>query len=294
MPKSDDSNILLSTLEEIKKGSEDESRPKSETPTPPASPEPPPSSRQPASLLGSLLDEVKKEADREIEEITKTLEEKTAQVKLAEAAEEQQKKEQYDKLIQEEANRRMAMIQRKEDEKKRKVADAKFAEQQRQEQATQLIKQKKRKKGLTIAAAVAGTAVVAAVVLVATEVIPLLEEQAVAPQDEVAPVAEEQKPAEPVKRTEEKPKGPPIGEPVALAAMGIDGPAASVLAIPEKRFLASYLKLTSPRPESVEEDVEVSAMRQRVAKAFARSSGGSSGSSGSSGSITIDTSVFDE
>ena len=298
MPKSDDSNILLSTLEEIKKGSEDDSLPKAPTPTPPpASPEPPSASRQPASLLGSLLDEVKKEADREIEEITRTLEEKSAEVKRQEKAEEQQKKEQYDKLIQEEAGRRMAMIQRKEDEKTRKEADARFAEQEGRERAALLVKQKQRKKGLTIAAAIAGTAVVAAGVLVATGVIPLLEEAAVAPQEETAPAANDERPAEPVEKPEEKPKGPPIGEPGVLAAMGIDGPAAAVLALPEKKNLETYEKLFSPRPE-VEDRIEIALMRQRVVKAFARrgggSSGGSSGSSGSSGDITIDTSVFDE
>ena len=299
MPKSDDSNILLSSLEEIKKGSEDETLPKDSSPPPtPASPEQPPSaSRQPASLLGSLLDEVKKEADREIEEITRTLEEKSAEVKRQEKAEEQQKKEQYDKLIQEEAGRRMAMIQRKEDEKTRKEADARFAEQEGRERAALLVKQKQRKKGLTIAAAIAGTAVVAAGVLVATGVIPLLEEAAVAPQEETAPAANDERPAEPVEKPEEKPKGPPIGEPGVLAAMGIDGPAAAVLALPEKKNLETYEKLFSPRPE-VEDRIEIALMRQRVVKAFARrgggSSGGSSGSSGSSGDITIDTSVFDE
>jgi hypothetical protein len=296
MAKSDDSDILLSTLAEIKKGSDEDPEPRAAAPQPVEAPAPKPTVS--SGLLGSLLDEVKAEADREIMEITRTLEEKTAAVKREKEEEEEKKKEQYDKLIQEEAKRRLGMIQKKEDERDRKVHDAALQVARQKQAALQLVKQKKQRKVLLVSTAVLGVAAVTVAVLIATNVIPLLEQ----PVQETAAPAEEnvaEAPANkegPVRRPGESDyKGPPILEQAELAMVGFEGPATQVLSVPERTPLERFAFPGQLYPQPEETEASSDAMRKRLAKAFARRGGGSSSSSGgssTSGGITIDTSVF--
>lgn len=293
MAKTDDRDILLSSLEEIKKSSAEEPAPApvAAAPVRPAKPK----STVTSGLLGSLLDEVKAEADREIMEITRNLEEKTAQVRKDKKDEELKKKEQYDKLIQEEARRRMGMIQKKEDEKRRKQEEIERKEALRKQTAIAQVKQKKQRKVLLAVTSVVGVALVVVVALVATGVIPLGDKPVAteqATQEDSHQVADNKEQPRPRPGASDY-KGPPIGDFEDTPIGSFEGPATKVLAVPEKTPLDrfSFPGETYPQPEeTVASDDQ---MRKKIAKAFAGRSGssGSSGSTDSSG-ITIDTSVF--
>jgi hypothetical protein len=296
MAKKKQKNALLSSLEEIKQGSLEE------LPREPAPEEAPAPRSRPApkaSLLDSLLDEVKAEADREVEEITKTLEEKTAAERKLAEDEEQRKKEQYDVLIQDEARRRLQMIKRKEDEKRGKVLEAEQLVAKRKEMERQQVQQKKTRKGLLVASGIAMVGLAAMVALVLTGVIPLLEDKTPVVEQAADEVATKQmKKSVPVEKPVEEYKGPPIDEPSPEPPMlGVSGPASAVLDLPKRTDPALLARqdavVTTTAPVHIESDL----MATRLAKAFARSSGSSGGSSGSSdpvdsGGIKIDDSIF--
>jgi hypothetical protein len=290
MPKSDDTNVLLSSLEAIKKDSEAEEASGAAAPRPkPVAPEPAPA---PVGLLDSLLDEVKKEADREIQEITRSLEQKTAEVKRQQEDDERRKKEQYDRLIQEEAQRRLALIEKKEDERRRIERDAREKEERRKQAELDAAAQKKRKRSLLVASAATATLAVITAVLVLTGVIPVLDPE--------SQILSDQKPAQPpmvadaaASGKKNGPDGPPIDEPEFLPPGGVvDGPAVAVLAIPEHNDLSRFRVGWAAAPRIMDVAVRTDLMQQKLAKAFAVSSGSGSHGSGSSGGIQIDTSVF--
>jgi len=296
--KGDKSDVLLSSVQEILKESQEEI-PVEPTAPPPAEEPTPVRQKKPAGgLLDALLSEVKEEAEREVQEITKTLEEKSAQEKAHVEEEEARKKAQYDKLIQEEARRRLQLIKRKEDEKKRKVEDEKLREEQKKAAAAQLVRAKKTRKVMLALAGVAGTGVVVVGVLIATGVIPLL----VTPEVQETPVTAEKAPALPVeaakaKSGDEAITGPVIEEALAPAPFtGIDGPAAPIIEI-KARVEVDRSRVSSLPPSTQEPEISAAQMRTELARAFSRSgsSGGHSGSSGGhedSGGIKIDDSIF--
>jgi hypothetical protein len=295
MAKKKQKNALLSSLEEIKQGSEEELP---RVPAPEAAPAPRSRPAPKTSLLDSLLDEVKAEADREVEEITKTLEEKTAAERKLVVEEEQRKKEQYDVLIQDEARRRLQMIKRKEDEKRNKVIEAEQREAKRKEMARQQVQQKKTRKGLLVASGVVVVGLAAVVALVLTGVIPLLEDKTPVAEQAAEEVATKQfEKSIPVKKQVEEYKGPPIDEPTPEPLeFVVDGPASAVLDLPERSDPSRLAPKKVPVPVAAPVPIESALMATRLAKAFARrssSSGGSSGTSdSSSGGIKIDDSIF--
>lgn len=297
MAKRKKSNPLLSSLEEIKKGNEEEI-PSEPGAAPAARPAPETRSSSVSSgLLNSLLSEVKAEAEREVQEITRTLEEKTVQERQLRDDDERRKKDQYDKLIQEEAKRRLDLIKRKEDDKKRAEAEKRLREKQRLEAAALQVRQKKRKKVLLGVSGVGLVVAAVAVVLVMTGVIPLGNETEENSAPEVAGKVEKKVEVKSPKVKKEEPKGPPIGDPTEELALGIDGPAGEVLDIPERANFDKFRFVPKPPPAKAP-NIETGKMRVQLAKAFRRhssSSGGSTGgSSGStdSGGIQIDTSIF--
>ena len=297
MAKKKQKNALLSSLEEIKQGNEEELP---RVPAPEAAPAPSSRPAPKSSLLDSLLDEVKADAEREVEEITKTLEEKTAAERKLVEDEELRKKEQYDVLIQDEARRRLQMIKRKEDEKRSKVVEAERRVAKRQEMARQQAQQKKTRKGLLVASGVGVVALAALVVLVLTGVIPLLEDNTPVADSNKAEVATKQmEKSVPVKRAAEVHNGPVIDEPTPEPVeIGVDGPASVVLDLPERTDVARLAPKKIPVPVTAPVAIQSDLMATRLARAFARRSGSSSGGSSSSssdsssGGIKIDDSIF--
>lgn len=295
--KKQKTNALLSSLEEIKESSKEELP---RVPTPEAAPEPRTQPAPKTSLLDSLLDEVKAEAEREVEEITKTLEEKTAAERKLVAEEEQRKKEQYDVLIQDEARRRLQMIKRKEDEKRNKILEAKQREAKRQAAIRLQAQQKKTRKGLLVASGIGVTALAALVALVLTGVIPLLEDRTpVTDQTQAEAATRQLETNTPAKKVEAEYTGPVIDEPAPEPnEIGVDGPGSVVLDLPERSDPASLAPKEVPVPLAGPISIESSLLANRLAKAFSQrpssSSGGSSdsGDSGSSGGIKIDDSIF--
>jgi len=297
MADSKKSNILLSSLEEIKKESERETVPVEPQPVKPAAAKPKSSSAAALSggLLDSLLTEVKAEAEREVQEITRTLEEKTELEKKLREEEDERKRLEYDRQIQDEARRRLDLIRRKEDEKKRVAQEAKAREEKRKEIAALKTRQEKSRKVLVRAAAALGGVIVVIVALVATGVIPLLEDESASEGlGEVSSNAPEA-PPQFEKRKKEEYKGPPIQEPDEDdGQMAIDGAAGVVLAIPEKGGLEKLPSNLKP-PAKTKNDIETKEMHVRLVKALKKvrtSSGGSSSSGGTSGGIQIDDSIF--
>ncbi len=299
MAKKPKKNLLLSSLEEIKKESQEELP---QEPTPAPVPVPRKETKAPAgasSLLDSLLDEVKEEARREVDEITKSLEERTAQERAAVEQEERRKKEQYDKLIQDEARRRLQMIKRKEDERRRVEQAERQREEARKEAVLVAAQQKKARKNLKVALGVVGGILATVVVLVVTGVIPLLPEEA--PSVSEGAQNEETKPTKatlpPRVKEKEDPNAPVIAEaPAEPATIGIDGQGSIVLDLPERHDISKLAPKEVPQVVAEAVEVERETMSVRLARAFARtssSSGGSSSSSGSSdGGIKIDDSIF--
>jgi len=298
MSQGEEKNVLLSSLEEIKKGSEEDVPNEPQAPLPEA---PRPQSQTSAlggGLLNSLLDEVKAEADREVEEITRTLEQRSALEKEQREEEERKKKEQYDKLIQDEARRRLQVIKRKEDERKRKAADEDFRAQRQEQMRVEKERQQKRRRFLLVASGVAGVATAAVVVLVLTGVIPLLEPSETPAGQEPAKTAPSVA-QNTEKKAEQEYTGPIITEPdPEKVYTTIDGPAAAVLAIPEHSDIES-LRVVDPPVEEVKLAIRTDEMHVRLVRAFARHSSGGGGSSdsgdgGSSGQggIKIDDSIF--
>jgi len=282
-------NVLLSSLEAIKKDSEEDAL-KPAAPAKKAEAAAPRPS--PTGLLDSLLDEVKKEADREIQEITRNLEQKTAEVKKQQEEDERRKKEQYDRLIQEEAQRRLSLIEKKEEERRRLEREAAAREERKRMAELDAIRKKNQKRHLMIgAASTAGLAVITAV-LVLTGVIPLgtTNSEDSKPLDAIPSYARPDQP----KDERKGPEGPPIEEPEFLPPGGVvDGPAVEVLAISEHNDLRSFRQGGPTGPKALALNVRSDVMQQKLAKAFAASHGGGHSSDGSSsGGITIDTSVF--
>jgi hypothetical protein len=287
-------DALLSSLAEIKLSS-DEDLPRE--PTPPPAPAPKTSPAPQTSLLDSLLDEVKAEAEREVQEITKTLEEKTAAERRMAEDEEQRKKEQYDKLIQDEARRRLQMIKRKEDEKRQKALELEAREARRVEGLRVQAQQKKTRKSLMVALGVVGVSLAAVVALVLTGVIPLLEEKQPpsATPEEVA--TQQSQKLVPKRKKVVEPDGPVVAEaPQEPTEFGVDGPGSVVLDLPERSDPGRFAPRTVPVPATAKVTVKEEELRTQLARAFARStssSGGSSSSGSSSdGGIKIDDSIF--
>ncbi|MBM4353963.1 MAG: hypothetical protein FJ109_09260 [Deltaproteobacteria bacterium] len=295
MGKGDKSNLLLTSLEEIKKSSaEEDSLPKAAVPTP----EPiqvPQQKSGAGNLLDSLLSDVRVEAEREVEEITRTLKEKTAAERRAVEEEEQRKKAQYDKLIQEEARRRQSVIQKREDDKRRKELEERRREEARLQLIAEQARLKKRRRVLLAASGAGLAALVAVVVLVVTGIIPLgpqpgQESQPGESQTTVPAVTTQTGVA---KKTEQT--GRAIGDTELEPLGNIDGQGGVVLDIPERNDVDSFVKPHPLRVQPLRLQVDQQPMRERVAKAFvATSSGGSSKPEGEvEGGIRIDDSIFD-
>ena len=161
---------LLSSLEEIKK----------QTAGPPSAPTPAPEPVQeggndaksggekPAGsdLLGSLLSEVKREAEEEKARLDQTLASRDEEKKRREQEEEVAKRAKYQKLVQEESDRRKGQIRQKEDRAKQVIL-----EEERRKQAevdkiarakAMVLLEKKRRRQRLINIAVAAVVVVAA------------------------------------------------------------------------------------------------------------------------------------
>lgn len=298
MADSKKSNILLSSLEEIKKESERETV--AAEPEPKAAAASGPGASHTSALSGGLLDsllsEVKAEAEREVQEITRNLEEKTELEKKLRAEDDEKRRLEYDRQIKEEAGRRLALIRRKEDEKKRLTREAEERESKRRAVAALKIRQEKSRKFLLRATAAVGGIIVVLVVLVATGVIPLLEDKSA--QTALGEVGAKvpEGPPQFERRKKEEYDGPPIVEPdIDNVVMSIDGPAAAVLAIPEKTGAAVLTSAVIPKIDTSSE-IETGKMRVRLVKALSKVRTSSSGSSGSSGSssdgIKIDDSIF--
>jgi len=297
MGKGDKSNLLLTSLEEIKKSSAEEEpvRPAPAAPASPAAPGPSKSGGA-GSLLDSLLSDVRQEAEREVEEITRTLQEKTAAERKFQEEEERKKQAQYEKLIQEEARRRQSLIQKREDDKRRKELEERHKEEARQQLLAEAARLKRRRQVLLAASGVGLLVLVAVVVLVATGVIPL----GPTPPAEVA--TNEAKSTVPAVSTGQSKvqKGADAGKMIAdteLPPLGdIDGEGGLALGIPEHYDIDSLIKPHPLRVQLLRPQVETQLLRERVARAFVHtSSGGGSvkGDSGSEGGIKIDDSIFD-
>ncbi|MBM4371698.1 MAG: hypothetical protein FJ098_08595 [Deltaproteobacteria bacterium] len=123
---------LLSSLEEIKKQTSDPEPPRaSPGPGPDLSALTRPSSPG-ADILGSLLSEVRKEADEEKARLDQTLAAREDERRRRQEEEEEERRAKYQKLVQEEAGRRQAQLRQKEDrarqavleEERRKQAEA--------------------------------------------------------------------------------------------------------------------------------------------------------------------------
>jgi hypothetical protein len=300
MAKEEKKDLLLSSLEEIKKESLEE-LPAEPTPAPIA---PAPAARRaatsmPSGLLDSLLSEVKAEADREVQEITRNLEERTQQEQKFKEAEQRKKKEQYDKLIQEEARRRMDLIKRREEEHRQRQEQAAAKERERQahlKKQEEVLQRSNRAK--YIYAGIAGGAAVIAIVLVATGVIPLWpEEPPKKAEQAAAPAAKPQ----PLRRLIEEDNGEPAILDAESASLTMDGPAVAVLALPDRRKLEELSKPRPPALKAAGMDIDESELRGLLAKGLSHlpnlegggqrhGSGGSSGEGG--GGIKIDDSIF--
>lgn len=297
MGKDEKSDVLRNSLQEILKDTRED------VPVEPlAKPVEEESSRvwrkpQTAGLLDTLLSEVKREAEREVQEITKTLEERTAQEKQAADEEEARKRAQYEKLIREEAKRRLQLIKRKEEEKKRKIEEEKLRAERKRIAEIQLARAKRNRKIATVLGAVAGVVVITIGVLGATGVIPMFKGPEIVQTQSAAvspavPVVEKKKEKEP--RQEES--GPVIVDSFPAAeSPGIDGPAAPIIEI-EGKTEVSWGKLQSLPPSLKQPDIRLAQMRSELARAFSdmSSSSGSrgSGSEKGRGGIKIDDSIF--
>ncbi len=293
MGKSDKSNLLLTSLEEIKKVSAEE-EPVAPKPAQAAAPAPE-SAKTGGSLLDSLLSDVRQEAEREVEEITRTLEEKTAAERKFQEEEERRKQAQYEKLIQEEARRRQSVIQKREDDKKRKELEERHREEARLQLLAEAARLRKRRKVLLAASGAGVLAIVAIVVLVVTGVIPLGPETPVqTARDETKAVVPQVSTGDP-KKMKSANSGKAIAD-TELPPLGdIDGEGGIVLGIEEHYNVDLLLKPHPLRVQMLRPQIESQIVRERVAKAFVSvSSGGGSSSGGTvEGGIQIDDSIFD-
>jgi len=294
MGKSDKSNLLLTSLEEIKKSSAEEEPPaKAEAPVP--GPAAAAKGKSAGNLLDSLLSEVREEAEREVEEITRTLEEKTNAERKLQEDEEQKKKAQYEKLIQEEGKRRQGLIQRREDDKRRKEMEERHKEQARLQLLAEQARLKKRRRVLLATSGVGVSLLLVVVALVVTGVIPLGP-----PPGEEASRTEVKSTVPTVdtgtaKKMTGSNQGTAIGDTELDPFGNIDGLGGVVLDIPEQYDIDSLLKPHPLRVQPVRTQVESVVMREKVVRAFI--STGSGGSSvkgdGGEGGIKIDDSIFD-
>ncbi len=161
---------LLSSLEEIKK----------QTAVPPSAPNPAPDpvpvggkdakpgGEKPAGsdLLGTLLSEVKREAEEEKARLDKTLSSRDEEKKRSKLEEEEAKRAKYQKLVQEESDRRKGQLRQKEDRAKQAILKKERRKQAEvdkiaQAKAMALLK-KKRKRQRVISLAMAAVVFVAA------------------------------------------------------------------------------------------------------------------------------------
>ena len=157
---------LLSSLEEIKK----------QTAGPSVSPNPvqeggqdaKPEGEKPAGgdLLGSLLSEVKREADEEKARLDQTLASRDEEKKRREHEEEEAKRSKYQKLVQEESDRRKGQLRQKEDRAKQAILEEERRKQAEVDKIAQakamVLLEKKRKRQRVINLAVAAVVIVAA------------------------------------------------------------------------------------------------------------------------------------
>ncbi|MFH1529562.1 MAG: hypothetical protein ABIK09_02385 [Pseudomonadota bacterium] len=155
---------LLSSLEEIKRetsASDAASRKAAREPKPAAA-----KPRAGSDLLGSLLSEVKREADEEQARLDQTLASREEERRLREREEEDQKRAKYQKLVQEESGRRQAQLRQKED----RAQQALLEEEQRIKAEAEkialakamVVLEKKRKRQRVVNLVVAAVVVVAA------------------------------------------------------------------------------------------------------------------------------------
>ena len=152
---------LLSSLEEIKKQTSDPSpRPKAAAKKAAAKP------KAGGDILGSLLSEVKREADEEKARLDRTLASREEERRQREREEEDERRTKYQKMVQEESGRRQAQLRLKED----RAEQAVLAEERRlQAEAEKIARakamvelEKRRKRQRVINLAVAAVVVVAA------------------------------------------------------------------------------------------------------------------------------------
>lgn len=159
---------LLSSLEEIKKQTSEPARPVKKA----SDPEPVPTKRKgSADILGSLLSEVKREADEEKAKLDQTLASREEEKRRVEREEEEKKRAKYQKLVQEEAGRRQAQLRQKEDRAKQAILDEERriqAEAEKVARAKAMVElEKKRKRQRVVNMVVAAVVIVAAGVALA-------------------------------------------------------------------------------------------------------------------------------
>ena len=146
---------LLSSLEEIKKQTSEPAKPKkaSEPDAPKAKP------KGGGDILGSLLSEVKREADEEKAKLDQTLASREEEKRRKEQEEEDAKRAKYQKLVQEEAGRRQAQLRQKEDRAKQAILEEEQRVQAEAEKVARakamVVLEKKRKRQRVINMAVA-------------------------------------------------------------------------------------------------------------------------------------------
>jgi hypothetical protein len=154
---------LLSSLEEIKKQTSEPIQPKKKAPGPEHAAAKPKSS---TDILGSLLSEVKREADEEKAKLDRTLASREEEKRRIEREEEEKKRTKYQKLVQEEAGRRQAQLRQKEDRAKQAILDEERRIQAEAEKLARakamVVLEKKRKRQRVINLAVAAVVVIAA------------------------------------------------------------------------------------------------------------------------------------
>ena len=178
-------NVLLSSLEEIKASSHEDQPRDPENPSGPAA-------LDGSGLLGSLLAEVREEADREVQEISRVIEERSVLEKQLREDEEHKKREEYDRLIKAESQRRRNIIRSKEDERVRREAELKEQELKKQG-AVQALQRRQRRRHIAIGSSLAlAMAVLTFAGLVATNVIELGEKPRENPPPPFEPLAAKQ------------------------------------------------------------------------------------------------------
>ncbi len=300
MAKGKKSNILLSTLEEIKQSSAEDEIASQQHPEPPTTPDPPkkkpPKRASAGSLLDNLISEAKAEAEQEVQEFTRSMDEKARLQKQERDAQEKQKKEQYERLIKEEADRRMGLIRKKEDEKRRQEEairqreEARILREKHAIERARATKQRKRVLIGLLVLTIVGAGSFAAVYLFDDATIgagppkdaDVTRFKAKAHKLVLPPI---------VKDPDRKPIDTPA---VPEIIKGIDGPVSIAVDLPD-RTDADTLQRTqmpNPRPNG---RIDVAAMGKEVTKAFepVRSKPRNNGNNeNDNGTLNINTNVF--